>query len=359
MLLLYLVICTIIIYFIFFKLKHPFWSRQPVFHFHNLYYRFMYSGIITNNPELKHIKYYDTSISLNRTNNIEDKTIDSMVSFIQNNYTKEKDIIYTPTKENILSYLNSKAIIGLKTNHTGIIGCITGRPLNCYISKTKKVVTINYVDYLCVHKNYRGMNLAPSLIYTFYMYLVGLKRETVCLFKKEGVLSCFVPLCTYDCYTYNIEKSLLSNTIITKEISIDVIYNNTSALKTKFKLFVLPPAEHLATMTDVDIYGIHNLTEIYCLFFFRKTYSSIFNKETVELFTSVNNINNEQFIMAFCGCHKMFENKTLIVENIGDNDIIIDFLNKSNEILFKYQCGYYFYNYALSTIPAKSCLIIA
>lgn len=358
MLLLYLVICFLIMYFIYFKLKHPFWSRQPVVHFHNLYYRFLYSGIITKTPELKHIKYYDTSISLNMTNKVDEKTIESMVSFIQNNYAKEKDIIYTPTKENILSYLNNKAIIGLKTNHNGIIGCITGRPLNCYISKNKTLFTLNYVDYLCVHKKYRGMNLTPSLIYTFYMYLVGLKRETVCLFKKEGVLSCFVPLCTYDCYAYNIENSLSSSAIITKKLSIDVLYNNTSALKSKFKIFVIPSAEHLATMTDVEIYGIYNLNELYCLFCFRKTYSSIFNKETIELFTSVNNINSEQFIMAFCGCQKVFENKTLIVENTGDNDIIIDFLNKSNEIIFNYDCGYYFYNYALSTIPAKSCLMI-
>lgn len=342
----------------YFKLKHPFWSRQPVFHFHNMYYRFLYSGIITKKPELKHIKYYDTSINMNLTNKVDEKTIESMVAFIQNNYAKENDIIYTPTKENILSYLNCKAIIGLKSNHTGIIGCITGRPLNCYISKNKKIFTLNYVDYLCVHKKNRGMNIAPSLIYTFYMYLVGLNRETVCLFKKEGVLSCFVPICTYDCYAYDIENSLLSNTIVTKKLAIDILYSNTMALKSKFKLCVIPPAEQLATMADVEIYGIYNLSELYCLFFFRKTYSSNSNKETIELFTSVNNINNEQFIMAFCGCQTMFENKTLIVENTGDNDIIINFLNKSNEILFKYPSGYYFYNYALSTIPAKSCLII-
>ena len=64
MLLLYYVIIVIIILTIliaYFKLKYPFWSKQPVFHFHNLYYWMFPPGIIQNEMPEKN-KYYDETI---------------------------------------------------------------------------------------------------------------------------------------------------------------------------------------------------------------------------------------------------------------------------------------------------------
>ena len=44
-----------------YKLKFPFWSKQPVFHYHNLYYWMFPPGIIQHNkPTIN--KFYDQKI---------------------------------------------------------------------------------------------------------------------------------------------------------------------------------------------------------------------------------------------------------------------------------------------------------
>ena len=48
-------------------------------------------------------------------------------------------------------------------------------------------------------------------------------------------------------------------------------------------------------MSDVHIYGIQDSVDMYCIFFFRKTHATIKEKETIELFACVNNINEKQF----------------------------------------------------------------
>ena len=52
------IICLLIAVY---KLKFPFWSRQPVFHFHNLKYWIIPPGIIQHGKPEKD-KYYDKDI---------------------------------------------------------------------------------------------------------------------------------------------------------------------------------------------------------------------------------------------------------------------------------------------------------
>ncbi len=63
----YLLLASIIIIILvvaFYKLKYPFWSRQPVFHFHNLRYWLFPPGIIQHNKPEKD-KFYDDKIYFN------------------------------------------------------------------------------------------------------------------------------------------------------------------------------------------------------------------------------------------------------------------------------------------------------
>ena len=55
------IICIIILLIAFFKLKYPFWSKQPVFHFHNIGYWLMPPGIIQHGMPEKN-KYYDETV---------------------------------------------------------------------------------------------------------------------------------------------------------------------------------------------------------------------------------------------------------------------------------------------------------
>ena len=58
------IITILLVIIAIYKLRVPFWSKQPVFHFHNLRYWLFPPGIIQHkNPEKN--KYYDPNIYFN------------------------------------------------------------------------------------------------------------------------------------------------------------------------------------------------------------------------------------------------------------------------------------------------------
>ena len=71
-----------------------------------------------------------------------------------------------------------------RINSKILIGSMTTREVDCTINKNK--LKISYVDYLCVHKNYRKQGIAEQLIYSHICNAknAGLKT-TVSLFKEK------------------------------------------------------------------------------------------------------------------------------------------------------------------------------
>ena len=59
-----IIVAVVVIFVIIYKLKFPFWSKQPVFHYHNLKYWVFPPGII-NHDKPKKNKFYDNKIYFN------------------------------------------------------------------------------------------------------------------------------------------------------------------------------------------------------------------------------------------------------------------------------------------------------
>jgi hypothetical protein len=362
---LFIVIILILLTLAFFKLKQPFWSRQPVFHLYNLSYWFLSSGIIQNENVTENSRFFDNSIVHRYSHqlSVEDKL--KLVSFIKDNFVtiNEDGVDYYPTLNNIFSYLNNKSIISTKykdsNTKTDIIGCITGRSLFCYLENNEQFY-LNYVDYLCVHKEERKIGIAPKLIYSYYHNQRETTGNQICLFKKEGSLTSIIPLCTYFSYglflsDYNPPKIVS----VEKIKNTQILYNNIPLLKKKFECIILPPINDFIAMNDIHIYGIVNLHKIYCLFFFRNTYTKIDGVEVIDCFASVNNTDVDTFYHSFMGCiMNNFKNKFLIIEDISDNSILIKYLVKFFNIKFKSNTGYYFYNYAMRPKLSNKTFII-
>ena len=348
-----------IVFYAYYKLKHPFWSRQPVFHFHDLHYWIYAVGQIEkNNKKTDHPRYYDPIMKLLCIKDVNSDTITRFVEFIQNHYAKEEGVHYSPTQENILSYLDPNSVICYKERKNEMIGCITSRSLNCFIQQSKERFSLGYVDYLCVHKQHRGKGLAPTLIYTIYDHLKK-NREQVCLFKKEGVLAPYVPITTYYTYCFDLEDYVPENTLLTQKINHSILYDISALLQTKFKLVIVPPAIQFMNMKNIHVLGIVDNAEVDCLFFFRETFTVLDGKPAIELFASINNnIDKSQFVMAFFGCLSHFKEKMILIENTADNEEIIKHLNKKVAVLFKSKTGYYFYNYVMKPLFSKDVLMI-
>ena len=84
-----IIICLLIAVY---KLKFPFWSRQPVFHFHNLKYWIIPPGIIQHGKPEKD-KYYDKDNYFDTYFNTPTKTLINMTLF-KNTYNHKHSKIY-------------------------------------------------------------------------------------------------------------------------------------------------------------------------------------------------------------------------------------------------------------------------
>lgn len=251
-------ICIYILYFGCYKLKSPFWSRQPVFHYHNLSYWLFPPGIIKKN--LSTSKYLDSNIvvkNIDYTNILPNKIVNSKTAtenvtkhttnsfsfndsdikqcilLIQKYYLNEGVNTYNPDAGEITAYFyghikpcfigyyklntpliqngNIKDII----QHDKIISTITSRPLYFYIrngsdttnqNKHKQIhFTSQYVDFLVTHKSYRKQGFTPKMIYTFAHDIINTKQNDVSnfLFKNEGTTISIIPFVTYNCFVFD------------------------------------------------------------------------------------------------------------------------------------------------------------
>ena len=64
-----IIILILITLYLYYKFKHPFWSRQPVFHIHNLLYWYDPPGIIQQGKPERN-KYYKADIEFDSFDNI-------------------------------------------------------------------------------------------------------------------------------------------------------------------------------------------------------------------------------------------------------------------------------------------------
>jgi hypothetical protein len=245
------IVLSIILFFIYIRIKFRFWALQPVFHIYDVYYWFFNIGIINKDLPLKNrytnFKNIKTiSFDILSKPNIKDFTL-----LVQLNYLRNKENTFTPLQENILPYFtghNDKSfwsfywepelILDTKTNNMipidKLIGAITGRPLsvtflkgnkpeikidpkikNNYEPKNKisgldqpfQKVDVYYIDYLCVDKNYRKKGIAPQLIQT-HEYNQSHLNKSICvsLFKREDDLTGIVPLTVYKSFCFNMRN---------------------------------------------------------------------------------------------------------------------------------------------------------
>ena len=149
-----IILSLYLLFFAYIKWFHRFWSIQPVFHVYNIYYWFIYTGIIES-EQPPPTKYYDPSI---KTLLFEDSPVD-LSAFLQEHYLNDANIQYKPTKSNIEPYFknNKSSLYSLYyvdkvsekiTTEKQLVACITGRKV--HVSGLTERFSCYYIDYLCV-----------------------------------------------------------------------------------------------------------------------------------------------------------------------------------------------------------------
>ena len=164
----------LIIICIYGKKKHPFWDKQPVM---KQYGKLSKIGSIpTFIINLEKDMYFSENFD---TCELEEFLNDEFSEIFNVPKKYLQYIIQTKKSKNICLYNSSKKIIGF----------IHGREIDLFFEKT--YLNMIYVDYLCVHKNYRDKNIAALIISKF---LQSYHSKTMFLFKIDKFPLPFKPI---------------------------------------------------------------------------------------------------------------------------------------------------------------------
>ena len=375
----YLIIITsiIILLIVIYKLKFPFWSKQPVFHFHNLRYWLFPPGIIQHDKPKKN-KFYDNKIFFNTYLNTPTLKKALFATFIKKHYMPHKKEKYSPPQKGVLNYFkshNKNAYISMmysKTNRKKLLGTMSTRPLDCYINNNK--LTLQYVDFLCVHKKYRKKGLAPKIIYTHYVNSRNSDDTVVFLFKREGATTAIVPLTTYNNYLFDIyywdklvkfDQPNIKTILITNQSFHYFVYVYERLMHSKFKCIIIPNLNHIKLLVkDKQIFITVTLidNEPYDCFIFHNSYTTYNGNKSMEFITSFKETDESVFVLGFmCSItliNEILPFQRLFIENTSNNNIILKKILERYQSMDILKAAYYFYNFGYRPFQSNNVFIL-
>ena len=390
--------CLIVFYLLlvlYLKCKMPFWSKQPVFHWYNLFYWLGGPpGLI--NPAMPLINKYVDLFNI-KTFSLTEMPTEAICEFIKANYIytgtdASTSTLYTPTQENILAYLlhsNQPSYFTVYQEPTllvtqekaNIVAVISARPLyvrlnnKSLFNKKKTMFTTYYVDNLCVHPAYRKKGIAATMIQTHYYNLRQQnKRLNTCLFKREGDLNAIVPLVAFKTYCLplaNVVNNQLAPLHTLIEIGISQLHLFTGFIKSqmeKFTCVILPDVTnltHLLKTGNIRIYclvGANAQNGILACYIFRFLALTYDGQKACECIATVNTLDEPTlFQYGFHQAAIVLQEKDkiallLLEETAHSHQLMTPSLHSL--VTFTSPTAFFFYNYACLTQKDKDCLIV-
>ena len=379
--LLYILLIILVVYLVFLaiiKIKLKFWSKQPVFHLHNLFYWANPPGIINHSLPEKNRYVNFTDIEFMKFDNMIPKHLNKFVKLIQDNYLPQKENKYYPDIQNIIPYFTNhdqQCYCSLMfndkiTEKKELIGAITGRPLSVSLYNNK--FTSYYIDYLCVDKTKRKQGVAPQLIQTHeYNQRRQNKSVSTCLFKREGNLTLIVPLVIYNTYGFKIQDWKIRRSLhpsiklikITRD-NFHLLSNLLNSTSKSFDCFMSNTLSNILDLIDTNnyiVYALQQNQDLISAYFFRNSCMKYDEDKATECFCCINNSKNLQvYITGFSLASKKLQQKYKIIlfENIGHSSRIIENILINHTPLFVNKSAYYFYNFAIRPLSEKKVCII-
>lgn len=387
-------ILCIMLFFMYIRIKYPFWALQPVFHFYDIYYWFINIGVIREELPEKNRYVNLKNIKTINYEQVDNNLLTQFVTLIQLNYLRNNDNVFKPLKENIVPYFvghstktfwsffyEKDVLIDNKTNLTiedeKIIAVITSRPLHVKINSHNKVFDVYYVDYLCVNKGWRKKNIAPQLIQTHEYNQSHLnKKICVSLFKREEELTGIIPLTVYKTYCFSMRKWGQPQMLEARIVLLDgdkqnmyYLYNFIVETSGLWDIMIYPEISNLIELVNTKNIFVKMLvidTNIEAVYIFRKSCTFIEKgKEALSCIASIkgHNISVSEFIQGFkiatwsiIKTHRNFQ--YFFIEDISNNNYIINNISIKTYPTAVSPTAYFFYNFAYSPFKNNKCFII-
>ena len=367
------VLLSLILLHILIRLYIPFWSKQPVFHVYDVPYYFFSPMILSEYVPNIDDKYVNMKNVVVKYGNEENKSLqDDMTKLLRQHYLRDKKLNYLPENKNIVPYLELNDVIILYYYYAdSIIGTITLRPIDCILDGN--TIYLQYVDYLCVHKDHRKKGIAQQLIGTLYYYQRHNTYYKVSLFKNEGKQRGIIPFVMYE--SYRIKLKRISNLKLHPEYkftkvtdkNIYKLYRVMTQIKSQFLYYIsvnLTNLLLLITTGNIEMYYLTHKDVILALYYVRNSQCyNQHNKIVKEIYCSykASECSKEYFQNGFQILLHMFqeESNECIIENVGHTIHLVDWFKSSGYIITSemYLVGFYLYNYLHSTVDSKRLFI--
>ena len=373
------IVMTIIIFYLCFvgyiKLSFPFWSRQPVFHFYNLYYWVKPNQIIEKElPD--NGRFFDETIIFDEFKNLSESKKDLFIEFIKNNYMPNECEKYLPTRESIIDIFdkhNNKSFISLKLYNNEILSSVVSTPLNFKID-TKNILAY-YADFLCVDKQHRNKMYAGIQAYTHYYYGRKKTNNDVVLFKRENQSNFIVPFSVYNNYIFKIDNWELCYTFDQPNISIVFVGKSNLNMfntifqesKNKFNVFISHDLGNIFHMIDKNhlIICCLMINQVFVSYYvFKNPHTTYYGVKSLECCCSYksesleNNLFTLGYMISMSLVSKDIQSKIILIEDLADNNIIINLLLKKYQYFAKTVNSLYLYNYACYPKYSNEIMII-
>ena len=390
------IVSIIIIYIIFLlyeRVQSPFWSLQPIYKKYRLDHLLkIKGGVICKNP-IPINKYHDfMHITTLDMNTISKKKLSVIVSLIQGHFLPFSSgalIIYKPSKQSIQSmflghndtcfvstyelripYVDKTDVIARNDLH----GVITGRPVKLFLLDKDTSFTIQYVDLLCVHSDFRGKKIAPKLIQTHEYNVRKEKLDMhVSLFKREGILSnALVPLVKYNCSLYlnkfkYTELDLSCKIVRVTKDNFALYIHSVKQLYKTLDVYVTTDYTHMLSLFHKDRFIIYLLMRqnivIGCFYF--RYYDCFYEgkDKIIECLGSIvdqDNRLNKYLLNGFLYVLYLLstEYPYIYMEALGHNTIFMEHMNIYRHSIVDTTSAYYLYNYIHKSIHSSKILLL-
>jgi hypothetical protein len=368
-------------YFVYIKIRYPFWNTQPVRHTYAWMPR---EGVL--NRVLPKTKFYDTAglISTREWSSVTDKEMDQMCWLLQSHWIPS-DRIFCGIQVPDLAASGASVVSTFRENvystgegeepDTKILGLALSRPGKlCVNGSNKTVVDILAQDYLTVLRE-RSSDDTRRLFDTHEYNVRQLKPDVqVSVFKKEvELLEGVVPLVEYTCYTFYLRNLKLRRLprdfriIRVQTQHTDILHDFLRSGLQMFDVAITLNIEVLLNLLKTNqmyMYALKRGDQVFGIYWFKNAHVKWDLGDTLHFVASFKNTENaDLFSLGFS--HSLREvlrefgdYRMLMMDAIGSNLEIVELWINTHDIIVETRCAYYLYNWGMDQVSREKCLVI-
>ena len=358
-----ILVMGLIFWFVWIKLRYPFWSCQPVKHTYSWLPK---RGLM--HPVLPKTKFYEPQ-KVKTATEISEPTRQEICRLLQSHWIPSDRAFCDIQPADFADF----AVASIFRQYDLVKGCVISRTANLYIPDAS-MIPVLVQDYFAVGRD-EPVDTARRLFDSHEYNCRGMKPEyKVSVFKKEvDLLEGVVPWIEYTCSTFPIENRKLRRlppnfTVVrVQKQNTDLLHD---FLRSGIEQAVVLDIGTLLAMLKTNqmyMYGLKRGDQVFALYWFKNAHvrhedmdgnalhfiGSFRNTENDDLFSLGFSLSLREVLREYR------EYRVLMMDSIGANGEIVELWKRTHRSIGETRCAYYLYNWGTPQMMDKEkCLVI-